>query len=248
MKCIVLAAGYGTRLYPLTENFPKPLLEINGKSILDWLLEDIDSTDAIKEYSVVSNHRYIEHFHRWHRNLRLRAPVKILDDGSISNETRLGAVKDIQFAVDDLGTYDDLLVIAGDNLLDFSIAEFISYYDKKQATCVMRYYEKDPKRLLKSGIVQIAIDDCIIHMEEKPEKPRSNWCTPPFYIYHKKDVPLIQKAIEENCDTDAPGNFLSWLCNETKVYAMQMPGKRYDIGNLESYKQAGEQFKGIIQV
>ena len=247
MKCIVLAAGYGTRLYPLTENYPKPLLEINGKSILDWLLEDIDSTGTIAEYTVVSNHRYSEHFYKWSESLQFKAPVKILDDGSVSNETRLGAVKDVQFAVDELGIDDDLLVIAGDNLLDFSLAQFISYYDKKQATCVMRYYEKDPVRLLKSGVVQVDSDDCIVHMEEKPENPQSNWCTPPFYIYHKKDVPLIQKAIEEDCDTDAPGNFLAWLCKQTKVYAMEMTGRRYDIGNLESYKKAQEEYKGVIR-
>jgi glucose-1-phosphate thymidylyltransferase len=248
MKCIVLAAGYGTRLYPLTENFPKPLLKVYGKSILDWLLEDIDSTGAIKYYSVVSNHRFAEHFHKWSKSLQLKAPVKILNDGSISNETRLGAVRDIHFAVNDLGTDDDLLVIAGDNLLDFPLSKFISYYDKKQATCVMRYHEEDPDRLIKSGVVETDIDDRITNMEEKPVNPKSNWCTPPFYIYSKDDVPLIQKAIDEDCDTDAPGNFLVWLSKQTRVYAMKMPGKRYDIGNLESYKQAGEQFKGIIQV
>lgn len=248
MKGIVLAAGYGTRLYPLTANFPKPLLKVNGKTILDWLLEDIDSTGEIKEYAVVSNHRYTEHFYKWSENLQLKAPVKILDDGSLSNETRLGAVKDIKFAVDDLGTSDDLLVMAGDNLLDFSLAGFIAYFKDKQATCVMRYFEPDNTRCSKSGVVQTDDKDRIVHMEEKPGIPRSNWCTPPFYIYHKKDVPLIKKAIDEDCDTDAPGNFLAWLCKKTEVFAMEMPGKRFDIGNLESYRYVQEQYKGIIKV
>ena len=246
MKCIILAAGYGTRLYPLTENFPKPLLEVNGKSILNWLLEDIDSTGIIKEYAVVSNHRYAEHFYKWSEGLNLKAPIAVLDDGSVSNDTRLGAVKDIQFAVNSLDCNDDLIVIAGDNLLDFSLTEFITYFNNKQATCVMRYYEEDPDRLLKSGVVLVDSNDCIINMEEKPEKPRSNWCTPAFYIYHKKDVSLIQNAIDEDCDTDAPGNFLVWLCKQTNVYAMEMPGKRYDIGNFESYKLAQKAYKGII--
>ncbi|MGD9162900.1 MAG: nucleotidyltransferase family protein [Desulfobacteraceae bacterium] len=248
MKCIILAAGYGTRLYPLTKNFPKPLLEVNGKSILDWLLEDIDSIGIIKEYAVVSNHRYAEHFYKWSEALTLRAPIAALDDGSVSNDTRLGAVKDIQFAVNSLGCNDDLLVIAGDNLLDFSLEGFITYFNNKKATCVMRYFEEDPDRLPKSGVVQVDTDDCIVHMEEKPENPHSNWCTPPFYIYHKKDVPLIQKAIDEDCDTDAPGNFLSWLCKQTNVYAMELPGKRYDIGNPESYQLAKNTYKGIIKV
>ena len=248
MKCIVLAAGYGTRLYPLTENFPKPLLEVKGKTILDWLLEDIDSTETIKEYVVVSNHRYAEHFYKWSEGVNLKVPLTVLDDGSVSNDTRLGAVKDIQSAVDTIGCNNNLMVIAGDNLLDFTLADFISYYVKKQATCVMRYLEKDPDRLLKSGVVQVDSDDRVFNMEEKPANPKSKWCTPPFYIYHKNDVPLIQKAIDENCDTDAPGSLLVWLCKQTKVYAMEMPGKRYDIGNLESYKTAQEQYKGVIKV
>lgn len=248
MKCIVLAAGYGTRLYPLTKNFPKPLLEVNGKKILDWLLEDIDSTCTIEEYAVVSNHRYVEHFHKWSEELHLNSPINILDDGSVSNDTRLGAVKDIQFAIDTLGYNDDLLVIAGDNLLNFHLAGFITYFNNKQTTCVMRYFEPDSKRCSKSGVVETAMDDRIIHMEEKPEMPRSNWCTPPFYVYHEKDVPMIQRALEDECETDAPGNFLAWLCKQTKVFAMEMPGKRYDIGNLESYKKAQEQYKGITQI
>ncbi len=248
MKCIVLAAGYGTRLYPLTENFPKPLLEVNGKTILDWLLEDIDSTGIIKEYAVVSNHRYIERFYKWAADLHLKTHVTVIDDGSVSNDTRLGAVKDIQFAVDSIGSNDDLLVIAGDNLLDFSLGGFLAYFNKKQAPCVMRYFEPDQIRCTKSGVVEADTDDLIIHMEEKPETPRTNWCTPPFYIYRKDDVPLIQKAMKNGCETDAPGNFLAWLCKQTKVYAMEMPGRRYDIGNLESYKTAQDEYKGIIRV
>jgi len=248
MKCIVLAAGYGTRLYPLTENFPKPLLEIKGKSILEWLIEDIDSTGAIREYAVVSSHRYADHFYRWAEGLHLNAPLTVLDDGSVSNDTRLGAVKDIQFAVNSTGCDNDLLVIAGDNLLDFSLGNLLAYFEKKQATCVMRYFEPDPERCSGNGVVEVDMNDLITHMEEKPETPRSNWCTPPFYIYSKNDVPLIRKALKEECKTDAPGNLLAWLCGQTKVYAMEMPGRRYDIGNLESYKKALEQYKGIIKV
>ena len=246
MKCIVLAAGYATRLYPLTENYPKPLLEISGKTILDWLLEDIDSTSDIQEYAVVSNHKYAEHFFKWAKGLRLKAQVKVIDDGSVSNETRLGAVKDIQFAVDSVGADDDLLVIAGDNLLDFSLAGFIDYFNKKQSTCVMRFFEPDTARCSRSGVVEIDESDKIISMEEKPETPRSNWCAPPFYIYRKEDIPLIQRAIKEGCETDAPGNFIAWLCRQTEVYAMEMPGKRYDIGNMESYRHAQEKYKGVV--
>ena len=246
MKCIILAAGYATRLYPLTENFPKPLLDVNGKTILDWLLEDIDSTGMIKEYAVVSNHKFADHFIKWAEKLQLSAPVKVIDDGSVSNETRLGAVRDIQFAVDSIGGNDDLMVIAGDNLLDFSLTGFINYFNEKQATCVMRYFEPDTARRSKSGVVEINENGKIIGMEEKPAIPRSNWCTPPFYIYKKDDIPLINNAIEDGTDTDAPGNFIAWLCKKTDVFAMEMTGQRYDIGNLESYKKAREQYRGIL--
>ena len=125
MKCIILAAGYATRLYPLTENFPKPLLPVQGKAILDWLIEDMDRSGAIEEYVVVSNHKFAHHFQAWAAGKAQK--VTIVDDGTQSNETRLGAVRDIQFALDTLHIQEDILVMAGDNLLDFSLTKFISY-------------------------------------------------------------------------------------------------------------------------
>ncbi len=246
MKCIVLATGYATRLYPLTENFPKPLLDVNGKAILDWLLDDIDSSRLINEYAVVSNHRYIEHFKTRTERLRLNAPVRVLDDGSVTNEKRLGAVKDIEFAIDAIGTNDDIMIIAGDNLLDFSLSGFIQYFFKKEATCIMRYFESDPVACSKTGVLTLTEDERVTAMKEKPENPKPDWCTPPFYIYHRDDLPLIKKAIEENCNTDAPGNLLAWMCRNTKIFAMEMPGRRYDIGNLESYNKVREQYRGIV--
>ena len=129
MKCVILAAGYATRLYPLTENFPKPLLEVQSKTILDWLLEDIDKAGCVDQYIVISNHKFAEHFRKWADNHRL--PITVLDDGTESNETRLGAVRDIQFAIEKEKLTDDLLVIAGDNLLDFSLTDYIAYHKKK---------------------------------------------------------------------------------------------------------------------
>ena len=124
MKCLILAAGYATRLYPLTENFPKPLLEVQGKTILDHLIDDMDSLGMIDEYVVISNHKYAHHFEAWAKTKLQK--VTVVDDGTDSNETRLGAVKDIQFAIDALGIEDDMLVIAGDNVLDFSLTRFVS--------------------------------------------------------------------------------------------------------------------------
>lgn len=240
MKCIILAAGYATRLYPLTENFPKPLLEVGGKPILDWLIDDMSKTNLIDEYIIISNHKFASIFEEWSNGR-----YTILDDGTSSNETRLGAVKDIQFAIEQLNLDDDLLVMAGDNLLDFSLSGFINFAKEKQATCVMRYYEADEARLHKTGVAEINEDGLILSMEEKPAEPKSHWCVPAFYCYTREDARLIKKGIEAGCGTDAPGSFIAWLCGQTRVFAWEMPGQRYDIGNLESYEEVKRTYHGV---
>lgn len=273
MKCLILAAGYATRLYPLTENFPKPLLDVAGKPILDWLIDDMSQTGLVDEYVVISNHKFAPIFEEWaakkhshfsklaqgvpncsqgygNHNSQLsifNCQFSIVDDGTSSNETRLGAVKDIQFAIEQLHLDDDLLVMAGDNLLDFSLAAFIRYAQQKNATCVMRYYEADETKLRRSGVAEVAADDRILSMEEKPAQPKSHWCMPAFYYYTRHDSRLIQQAIDAGCGTDAPGSFISWLCTQTNVYAWEMPGKRYDIGNLASYEEVKKVFKGVTK-
>lgn len=243
MKCLILAAGYATRLYPLTENFPKPLLPVKGKPILDWLIDDIDALGAVDEYVVISNHKFAHHFDAWAKDKVQK--ITVVDDGTESNETRLGAVCDVQFAIDKLCLDDDMLVIAGDNLLDFSLTRFIAYAQAKKTSCIMRYFEADEKRLQKCGVVEIDEQDKILGMEEKPANPKSNWCCPPFYYYTREDARLVKKGIEAGCGTDAPGSYIAWLCKETPVHAMEMPGRRYDIGNLESYKKVEEEYAGV---
>lgn len=242
MKCIILAAGYATRLYPLTENFPKPLLEVQGKAILDWLIEDIDMSKEVDEYIVISNHKFYEHFASWAKD---RKNITVVDDGTSTNETRLGAVCDIQFAIEKLNLDDDMLVIAGDNLLDFSLCKFIEYAKKKNTSCIMRYYEPEFKKLLKCGVVTIDENDKILNMTEKSPEPATHWCCPPFYYYTKEDARLVKKGIEAGCGTDAPGSYIAWLSGVTPVHAFEMPGKRYDIGNLESYEKVQKEYEGI---
>lgn len=243
MKCLFLAAGYATRLYPLTENFPKPLLEVAGKPILDWLIDDMTQSGLVDEFIVISNHKFAHIFEEWAAQ-HTQTSIKVIDDGTSSNENRLGAVKDIQYAIEQLQLDDDLLVMAGDNLLDFSLAGFIRYAIGKNATCIMRYYEANEARLHKSGVAEVAADDRVLSFVEKPAEPRSHWCVPAFYYYKRQDSHLIQSAIDGGCGTDAPGSFISWLCGQTSVYAWEMPGKRYDIGNLESYEQVKQIFEG----
>jgi len=243
MKCLILAAGYATRLYPLTENFPKPLLDVNGKTILDWLVDDIDKLGEIDEYVVISNHKFAHHFDAWAKTKAQK--ITVVDDGTSSNETRLGAVCDIQFVIDKLSLDDDMLVIAGDNVLDFSLTKFIKYAKERGTSAIMRYYEADAKRLSKSGVVTVDENDLAIDMVEKPENPPSNWCCPPFYFYTKEDARLVKEGIASGCGTDAPGSYIAWLCHKTKVHAMKMPGSRYDIGNLESYEKVKKEYRGI---
>ena len=243
MKCLILAAGYATRLYPLTENFPKPLLKVGKKTILDWLVDDIDEAGLVDEYVVISNHKFARHFDAWAANKQQK--ITVVDDGTSSNETRLGAVRDIQFAIDKFGLDDDMLVIAGDNVLDFSLTKFVRYAKEKNTSCIMRYYEAEQKKLTKCGVVEIDDSDRILSMEEKPAAPKSNWCCPPFYYYTKEDARLVEKGIASGCGTDAPGSYIAWLCTQTPVHAMEMPGSRYDIGNLESYEKVQKEYRGI---
>ena len=245
MKCLILAAGYATRLYPLTENFPKPLLKVGEKTILDWLLDDIDTAGAVDRYIVISNHKFAGHFRDWADGHRL--PITVVDDGTSTNETRLGAVCDILFAIEQLKLDDDLLIIAGDNVLDFSLTRFIAYAQEKGTSCVMRYFEQDEKRLTKSGVAEIGEDDLLLSLEEKPAQPKSHWCQPPFYYYVRKDAARIGEAIRDGCGTDAPGSLVGWMCRHSVLHSMEMPGSRYDIGNLESYEAVQKSYRGITK-
>jgi glucose-1-phosphate thymidylyltransferase len=243
MKCVVLAAGYATRLYPLTENFPKPLLEIKGKTILDWLLEDIHANCGIDSFVVVSNHKFVNHFEEWKKSKSF--DITVLDDGSMSNETRIGAVKDIQFAIDSLSLEEDLLVIAGDNVLDFSFSSFVEFYKEKGTSCIMKYYEETLKEGKKYCVTETDSEDKVIYMKEKVENPTSHYLVPPFYIYRKEDLPLVKKSLAEGCPYDAPGSLVEWMCRSVPFYSMTMPGKRYDVGNLEGYRKICEEYQGI---
>lgn len=244
MKCIILAAGYATRLYPLTENYPKPLLDIQGKSILERLLDDIQTIPLIDEAVIVSNHKFYEKFLLWKASLHTRLTVTVIDDGSTNNDNRLGAVKDIGFAIEKCKLDEDILVMAGDNLLDFSVNGFIDFFTQKRTSCIMRHYEPSAERLRRTGVAVIDENGKVLQMQEKPQEPLSSWAVPPFYIYPQSDLHYISEAIASNaCGTDAPGSFMAWLCQKAVVHAYLMPGKRFDIGNKESYLEMQKNYK-----
>jgi glucose-1-phosphate thymidylyltransferase len=239
MKCIILAAGYATRLYPLTENYPKPLLKVGAKAILDWLVDDIDP--LIDEFIVVSNHKFADQFKEW--SLGKPQKITVLDDGTESNETRLGAVKDIQLAAQ--GVTEDCVVMAGDNVLDFSLQHFVRFAIEKGTSCVMCHEENRLEALQKTAVITMDEDNLITSYEEKPKEPKGNHAVPPFYFYRVADIRRIQEALDAGCGYDAPGSFAAWLSGVTPMHAYIMPGKRYDIGDMKSYETVQTVYKGI---
>ena len=241
MTSIILAAGYATRMYPLTLNYPKPLLEVGGKKIIDWLIEDLEKA-GVERTVVVSNHKFISQFQAWAEG---RENIIVLDDGSEDNDHRLGAVKDIEFAIEEANIDDDIVVLAGDNVLNFSLSSFIDYGRKKKTSCIMRHEEKDENKLRKTGVIEIDEDELVLDMEEKPKEPKSNWAVPPFYYYTKEDKDLIKEGIASGCGTDAPGSFVSWLVKTRPVHAYRMIGERFDVGSIEGYEKIKKEYKGI---
>ncbi len=239
MKTVVLAAGYATRLYPLTENFPKPLLEIGSSTILGRMLDDIDGIPEVSEHIVVSNGKFAPIFEQWaSKPQSLRKPVRVLSDETFTNETRLGAVRDLLLAIEKFSLDEDLLVLAADNILDFSLKGFVEEFKKKGTSMIMCHYEPEIYKLQRTGVIEVDDDMKVLQMQEKPQEPVSHWAVPPFYIYRREDLPLIKGAIDGGCGFDAPGNLAHYLVDRTEIHAWKMPAGRFDIGSLDTYEQA----------
>lgn len=242
MKNIVIAAGYATRLGELTKNFPKPLLKIGSNTILGRIIDDIDTIPNIDEHIIVSNHKFVDFFHEWAENSHYTKPVTIIDDGTSTNETRLGAVRDLLLVLNEREVDDDVLVVAADNILDFSFQGFVDFAKQRNSSCIMCHYQPSIEKLQRTGVVVLDDDSKVVNMEEKPQNPKSTWAVPPFYVYMKQDLPLIRTCIENGCGFDAPGNLAHYLVDRTTIHAYEMPGSRFDIGSLDSYKEAKRLF------
>ncbi|MDE5793459.1 MAG: nucleotidyltransferase family protein [Muribaculaceae bacterium] len=242
MKNIIIAAGYATRLYPLTENFPKPLLKIGDSTILDRMLADIDQIPDIDEHIIVTNHRFAPIFEEWKAKSNYKKPITIIDDGTTDNDNRLGAVRDLLLALESCKVDDDIMVLAADNILDFSLKGFIDYFKEKGSSVIMCHHEPELRKLQRTGVIAVDDDMKVLHMQEKPESPVSNWAVPPFYIYKKSDLPLIRECMDHGCGFDAPGNLAHYLTDVTLLHAWPMPGSRFDIGSMDSYQEAQERY------
>lgn len=243
MKTIVIAAGYATRLGELTKNFPKPLLKIGEKTILGRLLDDIDPIADIDEHIVITNHRFAPIFEQWSQEQKYSKPIRIVDDGTSTNETRLGAVGDLLFAMKELALDDDLLVVAADNLLFFHFQSFVDFAKEKGTSCIMYHEQPSIEKLQRTGVVVLDENNRVLEMAEKPQQPKTNHAVPPFYIYLRKDFDLIRHCLENGCGNDAPGNLAHYLVDHTQMHAWPMDGGRFDIGSLDTYYEACERFK-----
>ena len=254
MKNIVIAAGYATRLGELTRNFPKPLLKIGSRTILGRMLDDIDTIDDIDEHIIVTNHKFAPIFNDWAKEQHYQKKLTIIDDGTESNETRLGAVCDLLLAIGSMGSGgsdssvkptaidDDLLVVAADNLLFFSFREFVDFAKEKGTSCIMCHKQTSIEKLQRTGVIELDNRQRVLSMEEKPQVPKSHWAVPPFYIYMKADLELVRHSIEDGCGKDAPGNLAHYMVEHTVMHAWPMSNGRFDIGSLDTYYEAIEKY------
>ena len=246
MKNIVIAAGYATRLGELTKNFPKPLLKIGNNTILGRMLDDIDAIPDIDEHIIITNHKFAHIFNEWKDQQSYTKPITIIDDGTETNDTRLGAVCDLLFAMDKLQIDDDLLVVAADNLLFFSFRDFVDFAKAKGTSCIICHDQPSIEKLQRTGVVVLDENNKVLNMEEKPEQPKSHWAVPPFYIYKKHDLDLVRHSVENGCGKDAPGNLAHYLAEHPVMHAWPIAGTgenlRFDIGSLDTYKEACEKY------
>lgn len=243
MDCILLAAGYATRLYPLTENKPKALLTMGSKTILDWVVEKVEKIDDINNIYIVTNHRFTEQFEDWAENYRGNKKVEVLDDGTTNNDNRLGAIGDMKYVIDKKKIDDEIFVLASDNIFDFELTDMMELYREKNADVISAHYIEDESELHSLGVVELGEENRVIGFEEKPAEPKSRYGAPPFYIYRKQTIPLIDRYLKEGNNPDAPGHFIPWLITQTEVYAYTFDVMTIDIGTPKSYYEAQKLFE-----
>jgi glucose-1-phosphate thymidylyltransferase len=243
MQTIVLAAGYATRLYPLTQTLAKPLLPLAERPMLDYLLDRIREVDDMDAVHVVTNHKFAAAFAEWAST----RGVIVHDDGTTSEEDRLGAIGDIAFVVEHAPLeHDDLLVIAGDNLFDYSLADFVSFWrGKGEASAVVLYDVGDLGLVQKYSSVDLDADDRLTAFTEKPEHPTSTLVATAAYLYHRGHVPLLERYLAEGNAPDQPGRFLGWLVPRVPVYGFTARGEWRDIGDAQQLLDADNRMREL---
>jgi glucose-1-phosphate thymidylyltransferase len=230
VKALILAAGYATRLRPLTDHTPKQLLPVGGRPMVDWIVENIRNTD-VAEVHLVTNARFTPDFERWAAD----RDVQVHDDGTTSNETRLGAIGDIAFVEEQAHLDDDLLVIAGDNLFDFALADYVTWWRaREQPASAVAVHDVGTRELAaKYGVIDVDADERITSFVEKPDEPASTLAATATYLFTREHVRLIPTYLAEGNPHDQPGNFIAWLHRRERVYAYRFDGSWWDIGDRE---------------
>ena len=243
MKCILLCAGYATRLFPLTQNFPKALLEVGGRAILDYTLDEVNSINEIDHIYLVTNAKYTPHFEEWAKSKNNIKPITVFNDGTTNNDDRLGAIGDMQFTIEKAGIDDDILVLATDNLFTFKLKDFVEFYKTKNAPSVCVREEEDINLLKRVGVAKLDEDMRIVDFVEKPAEPQSKYAVYAEYIYPKNVLPMIKTYLEEGNSCDAPGNLVAYMYKRLPTYAYAFNGVCYDVGTHEALAQVNEIYK-----
>ena len=245
MRIVLLAAGFATRLYPLTRDRAKPLLEVAGRPIVSWILDRALLLDDVREIIVVSNARFADSFRAWAAALDLDVPVVVVDDGAETNETRLGAVRDLALALEHATSAGDVLVASGDNLIDFPLRPYQERFVAEARAPVLLYRELEgPVPPGRHGEVTTDERGKVIRFREKPADPASNRTSIGIYLYPERIVDELRAFLDGGGNPDAPGHFVEWLCQRTEVIACPIGGAYFDIGNKESLCAARREFRG----
>jgi len=240
----LLAAGYATRLYPLTKDKPKPLLEVGGRPIVDHIIKNIEDIEEVDEIFIVTNDRFYGHFQGWLSEFRSTKKIKIVNDGTTSNEDRLGSLGDVDFVIEQENIQDSIMVVAGDNLFEFSLKEFVESHKEHNKSAVALYDVQDKELAKHYGIVGVNDDGKMIEFEEKPSSPKSTLASTGVYIYPPHVLPMLQDFVKRYENSDKAGNFLEWLHKEEHVYCYITDKSWFDIGNLDQLEKAKKEFKG----
>lgn len=238
MKAIILAAGYATRLYPLTQNTPKALLTIKGITILDYILEKVETIKEVNEIIIISNQKFYKNFIEWSKTYKGKLPINIINDKTTSNETRLGAIGDINLAIKEKNIKEDIIVLASDNYFSFNLNNIYNYYKSINSDLIIgSLADTELLNERKYAIATIDNKNKVLHLEEKPENPRTNIIIHAIYIYKKDTLPLFSTYLEEGNNKDSPGNFPSWLYKKKPLYCYITNGTCYDIGTIDTYNE-----------
>lgn len=247
MKALILAAGYATRLYPLTKDYPKPLLRLGSRPIIDYIIDKLKNIDEIDEIIVVTNSRFIAHFRAWAPSLRINKRLSLVDDLTSSISDRRGAIGDIRYVIARKRIRDDLIVIGGDNVFQQDLQGFFSFVRKNRHDVAVGTFDiKNKRDSRKYGVIKLDRANRIVDFQEKPEKPKSTLIAMCLYYFPRKRLGLVKDYLDDKAHKhDATGLYIDWLARRIPVYGFVFRGHWYDIGDHKFYNQAKHLFANL---